>query len=87
MLYNRGGKVAGCHHRTRAMNPDYRPTANVEDAYVQRHASAIALLQSIQGKLMDMPAPDGDVQINWAHVGSVAHVDEQLKEILQFLGG
>lgn len=75
-----------CRHRTRAMNPDYRPTAEAaEAAYARNHASAMRLLELVREGLENAPAPEDNVQINWAHVGSLSHVNDQLREIVRFL--
>lgn len=60
---------------------------SAEDAYVAHHAEAAALLEQLQEALFDLPAPDGEIPINWAHVGTVAELRRQLAEALAFVGG
>lgn len=60
---------------------------SAEDAYVAQHAEAAALLEQLQEALFDLPAPDGEIPINWAHVGTVAELRRQLAEALAFVGG
>ena len=56
-----------------------------EEAYTRQHAEAMHLLSQLQGCLENAPAPDGDVSINWGHVGSLVHVNEKLQELAVFL--
>jgi hypothetical protein len=61
-----------------------RTTARVEDAYTAQHAAALASLQALQAIIEDMPAPDSDTRINWAHVGSLYEINERLGQLLRF---
>ena len=56
-----------------------------ETAYAEQHAAAAALLQQLSSALFDMPAPEGDTRINWAHVGSMAEIRSQLEQTLAFM--
>jgi phosphoheptose isomerase len=56
-----------------------------EGAYTQQHAEAMHLLSQLQRRLENAPAPYGDVAINWNHVGSLAHVNDTLQELVAFL--
>ena len=58
---------------------------SAESAYVCEHYNADQYIQRIQGLLNDMPAPDDEVAINWAHVGSVQEVNRVLRQIVEFL--
>lgn len=58
----------------------------VEEAYASQHAEVMALVNELQQKLMEMPAPDGDTRINWGHVGTVAEVRNKLEILFEFLG-
>lgn len=62
-------------------------TQSAEDAYVAYHAEAAALLVQLQEALFDLPAPDGEIPINWAHVGTVVELKRQLAEALAFVSG
>lgn len=59
---------------------------NAETAYIRHHCAALQLLQDIETKLMDMPAPDDETTINWGHVGSASHYENQLRQILESFG-
>lgn len=60
-------------------------TRTAQDAYLESHTEALGLLEELQQALFDLPAPDGEVAINWAHVGTVAEVRDQIKRTLAFL--
>ena len=62
-----------------------KPRIEAEPAYETAHLIARDLLERIGELLTDMPAPDGDFQINWAHVGTVNHVNAKLSEIITHL--
>jgi hypothetical protein len=48
--------------------------------------TARGLLERINELLFDLPAPESDEHpINWAHVGSVNHVNELLSRVVAFL--
>lgn len=69
------------------MNPDYslQPSSRVKDAYSRNHAAAMHLINLVREGVENCPAPESGVNINWAHVGSLSHVNEQLQEIVRFL--
>lgn len=73
------------------MNPDIpakwrsAPQSKAEEAYSRNHAGAMNLLNLVREKLENLPAPDSGVAINWAHVGSLSHVNEKLSDIAEFL--
>ena len=46
------------------------------NAYAQKHAQALELIESIKESLQDMPAPDDTT--NWAHVGDMGRVVDNL---------
>lgn len=56
-----------------------------QDAYLEKHTEALGLLEELQQALFDLPAPDGEVAINWTHVGTVAEARDQIKRTLAFL--
>jgi hypothetical protein len=58
-----------------------------QDAYLANHAEALALIAQLQDALFDLPAPDGEVPINWSHVGTVAELKRQLADSLAFARG
>lgn len=63
-----------------------RGAAAAEAAYASAHAQAFGLLAEIETLLEDLPAPDA-IEVNWAHVGSLAEVNRRLAEIKDFLAG
>lgn len=62
-------------------------TSNVCIAYEQSHDEAVHLVEQIRDALYDLPAPCGEVPINWGHVGTVNEVRNRLKSVLAFLNG
>ena len=63
-----------------------RTQASATDEYSARHAEALALIDSLRDLIEDMPEPESD-GINWGHVGSMGHINEQLRELLGFVEG
>ena len=60
---------------------------STENAYLAHHTEAVALVAQLQEALFDLPAPDGETLINWAHVGTVVELKRQLAEALAFASG
>ena len=58
----------------------------LEAAYVESHATIMHYLDRIQNLVQDMPEPESDY-LNWAHLGSMNQVRDDLREIVEFLGG
>ena len=58
-----------------------------EARYVAMHQDVRDYLANIEELLHDMPAPDGDLLINWGHVGDIEHVSELLQRIISNIGG
>ena len=58
-----------------------------QPAYESAHMVATDLLGRINELLGDLPAPDGEIAINWTHVGSLAEVNHRLASIVAFLEG
>lgn len=57
-----------------------------EPAYETAHMITRDLLARIGGLLTDMPAPGNDEHpINWAHVGTINHVNSALSQIIEHL--
>ena len=59
---------------------------NANAAYENAHLVSQDLAQRISELLFEMPAPDSNA-INWAHVGSLNHINHQLSEIVRFMEG
>ena len=59
-----------------------QPDKSAEEAYTTRHSECLAELDRIRQYLFDLPAPGGDVPINWSHVGEVGLVLDDLREVL-----
>ena len=64
-----------------------KPQLKAEAAYENAHLVAQDLLERIREQLFDLPAPEGEVRIDWAHVGTVTEVNHRLAELVTFLGG
>jgi hypothetical protein len=64
-----------------------KPHLQAEAAYENAHIVATNLLDRIRDLLQDLPAPEGEVVINWAHVGSLAEVNNRLSSVVAFLEG
>ena len=58
-----------------------------QDAYLAHHAKAASLIAQLENALFDLPAPDGDILINWAHVGTVAELNRRLTGALALVVG
>ena len=61
-------------------------TQSAPDAYAAAHAEALALIDSLRDMIEDMPEPESP-GINWEHVGSIGHINAQLRELLGFVEG
>ena len=55
---------------------------NAEKAYQEKQTNIAKLIESVQRKLKK----DTQDDINWASVGSLGYVEEQLNNINEFLG-
>ena len=58
---------------------------SAEVAYIQEHAQAIELIESIKKSLHDLPAPS-DVT-NSGHVGNIGDVNHEPSDLVDFLNG
>ena len=58
--------------------PDARSAV---DEYIATHSKCLAELDRIRQDMFKLPAAGGEVPINWAHVGDVGRVLEQLREV------
>ena len=64
------------------------PRLEAEPAYENAHLVARDLLKRIEELLFDLPAPGNDeCPINWEHVGTLSAVNNQLSDVVRFLGG
>jgi hypothetical protein len=68
--------------RTKAM-----ANQTVQDQYVTWHTLCLERLEQLQQAMFDLPAPGGDVEIDWGHVGSVTEIAKQLEQTLAFTAG
>ena len=59
----------------------------VEPVYETAVLVSQDLVSRIRELLYDLPAPGGDVPINWGHVGDVNHVNHLLSEVVAKLEG
>lgn len=56
-----------------------------ELAYSREHAATLSLIETLRQVVTDLPAPDGETSINWAHVGSMAELRHQLEQAAAFI--
>ena len=56
------------------------------DTYAMRHATALDLLAKLQQAIENMPEPES-MHGNWGYVGNISHINGQLRELLDFVGG
>jgi hypothetical protein len=56
----------------------------IETAYIQNYNAAIVAIQSIQGAINDMPAPESG-NVTWTHVGDIARIASDLEAITEYL--
>jgi hypothetical protein len=59
-------------------NKKLKPAQTADQAYRQSHDEALALISRIQDTIKNMPATTGG---NWGAVGTMKHIESQLKEI------
>ena len=52
-----------------------------QDAYAAAHAEASAYLEALAARLDDFAAPSDET--NWSDVANLAHLVDQLKEIVE----
>ena len=64
-----------------------KPKLEAVPAYENAHLVATDLVQRITELLGDLPAPDGEVPINWTHVGDLAEINHRLAGVVTFLEG
>ncbi len=55
------------------------------EQYSAEHARAYRNVLKIQEILENLPAPEGHVTINWGHAGSLAELNKQLEQALEFI--
>ena len=56
----------------------------MDNAMTSQAAKFELLIEQIKGAFYDMPAPESDA-LKWVHVSSAVHVNNELRDILQFL--
>jgi len=54
----------------------------IQTAYLNAYNDIQSLIQDLQNKLHDMPAPDSDIKLDWGHVGDMRKIKSELQEIL-----
>ena len=58
-------------------------TANgAEKSYLKAYNRAMAALRAVENLIHDQPAPEGDIQIHWGHVGDMNRIASALESIL-----
>ena len=56
----------------------------LDEAYEDAHAFVIHYLDEIRARIHDLPAPESE-GLNWAHVGSMNKIKNDLREVVDFL--
>ena len=71
------------------MTTETKNRKDAENAYAAERMQCESLLDEIRQAIEDLPAPDDSSlgSINWAHVGSVAHVRSRLEDVAACLRG
>jgi hypothetical protein len=57
----------------------------LDNAMSARAAEFEDLMEVIKSSFYDMPAPESET-LNWGHVGNASHINDQLRNIANFLG-
>lgn len=81
-------RVAPYNHRASARSKmtSTQVRQSAEDCYAIQHVNVLYKLERLRNAIENLPAPDGEVPINWGHVGSLDHANRKLQEILEFMG-
>ena len=53
----------------------------LETKYLAAAQRALAALRAVENKIHDMPAPCGEIPINWGHFGEMMRIVHNLEEI------
>lgn len=53
-----------------------------ESAYMEAYLRAKKALQDVENMIHDNPAPDGETEIHWGHVGDMDHIAAELEQML-----
>jgi hypothetical protein len=51
-------------------------------AYLESYARAMKALKDVENMIHDNPAPEGEVEIHWGHVGDMLRIASALEDIL-----
>jgi len=54
----------------------------IQTAYLNAYNDIQSLIQDLQNKLHDMPAPDSEIKLDWGNVGDMRKIKSELQEIL-----
>ncbi len=65
------------------MTQPTRDTRTALDAYMAHHADVTAILERLQAHYTNHDDADGE-RLDWGHVGSIAHVHAELRQIADF---
>jgi len=53
-----------------------------EQARANAYARAMRALAAVQSLIHDQPAPEGEIEIHWGHVGDMQRITAALEEIV-----
>lgn len=81
-----GGIIKGLESCTKD-SPQGQPQTAVSAVYEEKKGEAFALLQQLKNMIDAHAAVQVGQPTNWAHVGDLAHVNVQLRQVRGFLVG
>ena len=55
--------------------------SKAEAAYLEAYRRAMKALKDIENMIHEKPAPGGETEINWGHVGDMLHIAAELEEL------
>jgi hypothetical protein len=65
------------------MKKTTKPTnTGAEKSYLRAYERAMTALRAVENMIHDNPAPEGDIQIHWGHVGDMNRIAAALESIL-----
>ena len=54
-----------------------------DQAYTEAYARVLKAIEAVEAMVHDLPAPEGEIKINWAHVGTMNHIATQLEQLAE----
>ena len=50
--------------------------------YLKAYSRAMKALEDVRNMIHENPAPDGEIEIHWGHVGDMMRIAAELEDIL-----